>query len=326
MLHISLVVMLCCLVLVLPVSADDPPTVISTSLQNGAVNVPVSTTNEITIVFSEPINPEYLDVYFETIGASGYVNYPHEVIVVGDTVTISAPDGMPWLEYWVYNDNPVPDTGYYWVTVSNVYDTNGNRGDGVQFHFTMEPLDKTPPSVVSTYPENGAITVPLDVTIAATLDSEINRCVGTVELRDHNGILVESLTWDAPDYLHLAAEPTVSLINGETYTVTLHGIIDSYGNVMPDYSWSFTTTPDVQNLITTVDNMGLTAPVEAGLMEKLADVQTLIAQGKYKPARQTLLAFINQVKAQTGKGHLTTDMASSLIESAQEIINLLPPK
>ena len=76
----------------------------------------------------------------------------------------------------------------------------------------------------------------------------------------------------------------------------------------------------------TVDHLGLTQPVEEGLMEKLADAQTLIAQGKYKPARQTLLAFINQVNAQTGKGNLTSDMASSLIETAQEIIDSLPPK
>jgi hypothetical protein len=62
------------------------------------------------------------------------------------------------------------------------------------------------------------------------------------------------------------------------------------------------------------------------ITDKLANAQTLIEQKKYTPARQTLLAFINQVKAQTGKDGMTAAIASDLIASAQKIIQSLPPK
>ena len=315
---------------------DPPPTLVSVSIEDGTENVPVDTTDEITIIFSEPINPTYLDVLFKTIGTSGYVDYPHVFTVVDNTVTISAPEGLdPWLEYWVYKESE-PDTGYYWLTVSNIYDMADNpMGGGVYSHFRMEPLDKTPPSVVSTDPVDGAINVPTDVIISAFMGEGVNQCVGNAEMVDNAGSPVDLLDNCKPDTYfcidddqNLIITPAAPLVLGETYTVTLHGIIDTYYNVMPDYPWTFSTTSGdaTQDLITTVEHIELSLDVEEGLTEKLADAQTLIEQGKYKPARQTLLAFINQVKAQTGKGNLTSDMASSLIETAQEIIDSLPPK
>ncbi len=103
--------------------------------------------------------------------------------------------------------------------------------------------DTIPPTVVSTDPIGGAYNVPLNVKIIATMNEEINRCVGIVELADHTGNIVEiSDDWDAPDYIHLEFQPASLLNKGETYTVTLRGLIDFDNNVMPDHSWAFTTT------------------------------------------------------------------------------------
>jgi len=69
-----------------------------------------------------------------------------------------------------------------------------------------------------------------------------------------------------------------------------------------------------------VDEMGLPLDIDKGLMDKLMVAQTLIAQKKYTPARQTLLVFINQVNSQREKT-LTTALADELISIAQRMLN-----
>jgi len=66
--------------------------------------------------------------------------------------------------------------------------------------------------------------------------------------------------------------------------------------------------------------MGLPLDIDKGLMGKLTAAQTLIAQKKYTPARQTPLVFINQVNSQREKT-LTTALVDELISIAQRMLN-----
>jgi len=81
-----------------------------------------------------------------------------------------------------------------------------------------------------------------------------------------------------------------------------------------------TPTGGTHDLNTKVDEMGLPLDIDKGLMGKLTAAQTLIAQKKYTPARQTPLVFINQVNSQREKT-LTTALVDELISIAQRMLN-----
>jgi hypothetical protein len=71
-------------------------------------------------------------------------------------------------------------------------------------------------------------------------------CSGSVEIVDSDGDTVALQGADAPhgydtdDYLNLVITPEDPLTIGETYTVTIQDIEDSYHYVMDTYTWSFT--------------------------------------------------------------------------------------
>jgi chitodextrinase len=111
-----------------------------------------------------------------------------------------------------------------------------------------------------------------------------------------------------------------------TYTVTLT-VTDNGGLTGSDITVITVKTPaeTVQDLITTVDGLGLPKGIEQGLLAKLDTAEKKIAQKQYTPARNTLNAFINQVSAQRGKA-LTGTQADELIAIAQRIINSIPGK
>jgi methionine-rich copper-binding protein CopC len=230
-----------------------PPTVISTYPADKAIKVPVDV-NAITIKFSEDIiyNPEgWKAIKLQTYNDEypHYVDYDFgQITVTGDILSINAPETMtPWFENWKF----------YFVTVEGVYDTAGNEMvyqdlgynppiyvNDYGFYFQTVSTDITLPSVTSTYPADGSSNVPTDVTITVVMSESINRCVGTVTLVDSNNNPVALLYGDqyftADDYKNLEIKPVSPLVKGETYTVTMQGLIDSHYNVMEPYSWSFT--------------------------------------------------------------------------------------
>lgn len=319
---------ICSLICILPVAAVDttPPGVFSTDPADEAVKVAIDI-DAITITFSEPIQylPEsWKQVTFKTYGGGSYPDYPMGAISAsGNVLTIAAPSSPePWFLNW----------DFYYVTVAGVYDLANNEMevDGYnyyQFHFQTVSTDVTLPSVVSTYPANGDSNIPADVTITALMSELINQCSGTVEMVDHDNNLIAleeggktGTHYYTDDYLNLEIFPSNPLVLGETYTVTISGIHDSYLNEMDPYSWSFTVQTPIEDLSTRVDELGLPPDVEDGLMAKLAAAQLQIDQMKYKPAQKMLMAFIKQVESQAGKTISTAD-AEELIAIAQQIFD-----
>ena len=67
-----------------------------------------------------------------------------------------------------------------------------------------------------------------------------------------------------------------------------------------------------------IDNQGIVT----SLLAKLNTAQKLIDDGKIDQAKNILEAFINEVKAQSGK-HVTPEAADTLIKSAEHILSNL---
>jgi FIMAH domain len=80
----------------------------------------------------------------------------------------------------------------------------------------------------------------------------------------------------------------------------------------------------VQNLATSVSSLYTggeitKAGTRASLLSKLAYAQTLLSMGNTIGAKNLLIAFINEVKAQIGKS-ITPDAAAQLIAEANAIL------
>ncbi|MEA1910615.1 MAG: Ig-like domain-containing protein, partial [Spirochaetota bacterium] len=108
----------------------------------------------------------------------------------------------------------------------------------------------TPPSVVSIYPEAGAVSIPIDVdniliTFTKKIDSSsVNN--STFITKDSDGNTISGTYSVSNDTISF--NPSSDLLYSATYTITAKSaILDMDGNQMSDeFSWSFTTvlTPE----------------------------------------------------------------------------------
>ncbi len=239
------VLFICIFVCILPVAGDDttPPTIVSTYPADGDVHIPIDI-SAITITFNEPIqwDPNTMSVHL--------YDWRWNDVPIGDIsvdvnmLIIHAPASpTPWLENWVW----APDfTGIYDVQVYGVKDLAGNvmEPSSSSVHFYTVPYDTTPPNVISTSPTAGASNIAQDVIITAVMSKKIDKCTGSVEMVDSNNKPVALLGfrgYDTTDYTTLVITPAASLNAGESYTVTIKEINDTYQYMMEiPYSWSFT--------------------------------------------------------------------------------------
>jgi hypothetical protein len=78
----------------------------------------------------------------------------------------------------------------------------------------------------------------------------------------------------------------------------------------------------IKALMATIDGWKLTPPVKKGLLAKLSATLICLEKGDSTDAKNTMLAFINMAKAQSGKG-LTLEQAEYLTAEANGIIGSL---
>jgi hypothetical protein len=168
-------------------------------------------------------------------------------------------------------------------------------------------IDKTPPSVTINIPVNCAHYILNENVIAdwSAIDSlsGIATQSGTVP----TGSAIDTATSGLKQFIVIATD-NAGIENQKTNSYTVDSPADAN-----------------KALSLKVDDLGLSSPVEKGLMDKLSATQASITQKHYTPARNTLSAFINQVNAQRGKA-ITPDQANDLIAIAQLIINSIPGK
>jgi hypothetical protein len=110
------------------------------------------------------------------------------------------------------------------------------------------------------------------------------------------------------------------------HTFTIDAV-DSVGNASARASVTFTIIVTAESVIGAVNQLvasgGIGTTTRASLMAKLGNAMELRRAGQCEPAAQVYAAFINQVRAQTGKS-IEPTAAAILIGDAQYLIANCP--
>ncbi|MGB9856355.1 MAG: Ig-like domain-containing protein, partial [Caldisericum exile] len=212
-----------------------PPSVFSTSPSNGAVNVPVNAT--ISAVFTKAMDSN-------TINTSTVILKDSSNNLVSGTVSYDSSTNTVTFQPSAYLSFSTTYTFTILGGSSGVKDTLGNpMASDYSISFTTRPQG---PQVVSTNPTNGALNVPLNTTVSATFDIDIDSSTlstSTFTLKDSSNNLVSgTVSYDSTTKT-ATFTPSSDLSQNTTYTATLSGTIqDTRGySMVQDYSWSFTT-------------------------------------------------------------------------------------
>ena len=237
------------------------PSVTSTNPANGALNVPIN--QKITATFSEAMNST-------TIMAAGTFTLAVTAggAAVAGTVTYVAATNTAT---FAPAANLAPSTQYT-ATITTAAQSaaagNGLAANYVWSFTTGLTADTTPPTVISTIPASGAITVPTNQTISATfskvMDSATITASGTFTLAVA-GVGGAAVTGTV-SYAGTTATftPSSALTPSTQFTATITTAAqDLSGNALAaNYVWSFTTGtgPD-----TTSPTITLTSPASGAM-------------------------------------------------------------
>jgi hypothetical protein len=119
--------------------------------------------------------------------------------------------------------------------------TNGTSY-GVDVIFDTTQPAGTPPTVNSVTPASGSVDVPTSVAPTATFNKVVVPSTVSFTLTDPNGNSVAGTTsMDSTDTV-ATFTPTNPLAAGTTYTATVSGAQDDFGQTMTSYSYTFTTS------------------------------------------------------------------------------------
>jgi beta propeller repeat protein len=220
------------------VSTDTtPPTVTSTDPGMDATGVPTDVT--ITATMSELINKctgtvtmtDSQDNPVGLVGVRGYESYDYGTLTIQPTA-------------------PLAPGETYTVRIEGISDGHLNAMETpYTWSFTTQTADTTPPTVVSIYPEDGAVDVPVELTSISIEFSEPIEWVAdsyiTVTGSDGTVPVFVGNPASGPEttLVFSASGGPIALNHGVTYTVTVGNVQDMAGNVQDPnpYTRSFTT-------------------------------------------------------------------------------------
>ncbi len=229
-----------------------PPSVVSTSPSAGSTGVPVS--SGISIAFSKPINSSTL-VFQLVSQLSGTV--PGGTLTYNGTTAIITPQFSPPA---VTMDG---NTQYTATVKAGLQDLVGNQliSDYVWTFSTGTGADTLPPIVTAATPTAGSTDVSVTTYLNVTFNKPVNPATAYITLfsmASVTPVIVPFYIEDNYDYTTniLSYKPTVpnSLSYNTPYTARVDGVIDLSGNVMPEYTWSFTTGKDGSSTTISADN------------------------------------------------------------------------
>ena len=125
------------------------------------------------------------------------------------------------------------------ISESPFADLAGNELARYDFSFTIGP-DETPPTVISTYPANGATGIgPYIATVTVTF-SEAMQATGTIQNSGSWGKSVNSASPDMRTLSMTRENAGTPLSAGETIYFTFSGFRDLAGNLLATYTFTFT--------------------------------------------------------------------------------------
>jgi methionine-rich copper-binding protein CopC len=177
----------------------------------------VAVTSTIQLTFSEPIQKGTGTIYFVLDDGSEAI----ALNVLGSNVTIQSN------KLSIKLSTPLLQGKNYTIVIGAgvVTDLSGNAYAGISdYNFSTE--DKTPPSIASYTPVDGATGVLLNENLIFTFSEAVQKGAGVIELRQNapTGALIESfnvlnstrLTW-SEDSIQLTVDPVSNLLEGTKY-------------------------------------------------------------------------------------------------------------
>jgi hypothetical protein len=219
-----------------------PPKVLSTiPVTSTPGPTGVLPTQVVSATFSEAMNPATISGTTFTltgpgtpgVAVAGQVAYAG----IGNTATFTPAAALA--------------TGLYTATITiGVQDLFGNAlASQYQWTFTVAAGTSTPPTIVSTFPANGATSVPVNSIVTATFSKAMNPLSitsATFTLTDPHGAVVTGTYSYIPGTLTATFTPTANLVSDTIYTADItSGATDSTGNPLGTTGapnpWSFTT-------------------------------------------------------------------------------------
>ena len=279
-------------------SAIDGTKTIAVRFKDAAGNVSAQLTDSIVLDTTAPTLTTPADIVTNTDPGqpTAVVNYalPTATDNAGVVdVTCSPPSGSTF---------PVGTT----TITCTATDAVGNTATA---SFTVTVVDTTPPVITLL----GSPTVTL-------LVGEAYSDAGATAFDNVNGDLTSSIVTVNP----------VDTSTAGTYTIT-YGVSDSAGNTAAQVTRTVVVLSPAQasqNLIGTVQSLGLPQGTANSLISKLDATINSLNNGQNTAAENQLNAFINQVNAKCCNNPpskpLTTEQANQLIAAANNIINVVP--
>ncbi|MBK9255045.1 MAG: Ig-like domain-containing protein [Saprospiraceae bacterium] len=203
------------------------PMVISTDPTNNEVNVDLN--KKISATFSEPMNSSTLTNSSFVIrnGATivnGIISY------TGSTVTFTPTDFLT--------------TGtLYTATITTAAKNPAGVSLTADYVWTFTTFTGVVPLVISTDPANNATNVPLNKTVTATFNVNMDPTTinnSTFTLRNGATLIAGAVSYAGTT---ASFNPTENLVSGVTYTATISNTVKSLtGTQMADsYTWTFST-------------------------------------------------------------------------------------
>lgn len=239
------------------------------TLSDGSIDV--KRPYKATIGYGAGVEGEYLYVYAKNTGKKIESGKWYNIKTAFDFTDYA--DDNKNLKYTVYvDDEPVAHgttssskagsayLGYYIIgsskRVSTTTDAVGGFND-IYFAFDNLHAYTDPDTVVASSDFEGLNTVAVNTEPTVDFDDTIlvlptadgsTLSAANIEMTKSNGEVFEVASVSASeDYKSITIVPEADFDKGETYTVKVTGIIDRYGRVIEDYTFSFTTAED--NLI-----------------------------------------------------------------------------
>jgi hypothetical protein len=214
-----------------------PPTVVSTSPENGATGAGIN--GLVVATFSEPMNGSSINANtFTVVGPAG--------LVLGRVAFDATSQSAAFVPAALLATNAL-----YTATITTwVKDQAGNflRG-AVAWTFTTARDENTPTTVVSTLPANGATLAPnssLVATFSEPMKAQtLTNATFTVTATGGANAIDGTVQYDGASRSAIFS-PAAALVGNTSYTATLTtGVQDVSGNALTEQArWTFTTETD----------------------------------------------------------------------------------
>jgi len=262
-----------------------------------------------SVVSVTPVDEYHVNVLFnERMSVSAQSPNYYTIVQTGASRTSDAslvPDAAPQLtgvvllndEQTVAITTAFSMAGHqYTISIGQVEDLSGNRIETpIERPFMgSSDADVTPPELVRPTPEPGSSNLPLNTYVTMQFSEPLDFdsfWAGATWTVDGGGVVDAGSSNGLPEvscYLYHHAP----LELGTKYTISLHGIRDPAGNVMPDTQWSFVTVTSGDH---TPPSLLSTSPIN---LETSVDVNTAISLNFSEPLLENFYRLT--ISPQTG--------------------------